>query len=327
MSPARRAALIILLLGLPGRGGASSGPGSAAAEFLGIGLGARPVALGGAFVASADDANAIAYNPAGLALLERQEATFMHNDYVDGVRQEWAAYAIPARSLGTFAVSAHLLLVEPFPAYDAAGEEADAVSAGDQAYQLAYARRAGERWSLGLGAKHLRSRLGDASASANALDAGVLYETPLRGLRAGAAIQNAGSRLRFIEEAFPLPCRWNTGLAYRPLDANPALTLLAQASLPRGGGLTAAFGAECVLGRALALRAGRRGGLGSGSGLSLGLGVALRRGGRGSELAFDYAFADYGELGRTQRFGVTVRFGAAPARARTRMEEDWLRGL
>ena len=35
-----------------------------------IGMGARALGMGGAFVAVADDANALYYNPAGLALIE-----------------------------------------------------------------------------------------------------------------------------------------------------------------------------------------------------------------------------------------------------------------
>jgi hypothetical protein len=41
-------------------------------------LGCRPLGMGGAFVAIADDANALYWNPAGLAFLKRGETTFMH---------------------------------------------------------------------------------------------------------------------------------------------------------------------------------------------------------------------------------------------------------
>jgi hypothetical protein len=45
-------------------------PGLCQASFEDVAVGARPLALGGAFVAIADDANAIYWNPAGLARLE-----------------------------------------------------------------------------------------------------------------------------------------------------------------------------------------------------------------------------------------------------------------
>ena len=54
---------IAALLSLPAY---SAGPGTSAATFLNLGFGARPLALGESFVAVADDAAALHYNPAGL---------------------------------------------------------------------------------------------------------------------------------------------------------------------------------------------------------------------------------------------------------------------
>src|SRR5437868_2988434 len=49
-----------------------------AAEVLTIGAGARPLAMGGAFVAAANDATAAYWNPSGLALVDDVEITTMH---------------------------------------------------------------------------------------------------------------------------------------------------------------------------------------------------------------------------------------------------------
>ncbi|MFH1007194.1 MAG: UPF0164 family protein [Candidatus Latescibacterota bacterium] len=57
-------------------------PGSATQEadaFLSLGVGARAIALGGAFSAMADDGTAFFWNPAGLARLERPEVTMMYS--------------------------------------------------------------------------------------------------------------------------------------------------------------------------------------------------------------------------------------------------------
>ncbi|MBI5242711.1 MAG: hypothetical protein HY922_03375, partial [Elusimicrobia bacterium] len=48
----------------------AAGPGTSAATFLSLGFGARPLALGESFVALADDASALHYNPAGLSLAQ-----------------------------------------------------------------------------------------------------------------------------------------------------------------------------------------------------------------------------------------------------------------
>ena len=44
-----------------------------------IGMGARALGMGGAFVAVADDANAIYYNPAGLAYMEGRNITSLYS--------------------------------------------------------------------------------------------------------------------------------------------------------------------------------------------------------------------------------------------------------
>ena len=67
--------------------------GKVGAAELGMGLGPRPVAMGEAFIAQADDVNATAWNPAGLAQLKGVEAGFMHNIYLQGTSVEYLAYA------------------------------------------------------------------------------------------------------------------------------------------------------------------------------------------------------------------------------------------
>jgi hypothetical protein len=60
----------------------SAGPAQAvdkfAAEFLKVGVGARAMGMGGAFVALANDATASYWNPAGLAQLREAEFSLVH---------------------------------------------------------------------------------------------------------------------------------------------------------------------------------------------------------------------------------------------------------
>ena len=66
--------------------------------------GARPVSLGGAFVAIADDANAATWNPAGLAWQQNRELTYcgifsQRGDYISGdfISDDSLVYAQPLR--------------------------------------------------------------------------------------------------------------------------------------------------------------------------------------------------------------------------------------
>jgi len=84
-------------------------PASAYADFEDIGIGARPVAMGGAFTGLADDANSIYYNPAGLGMLTRQELTgeesWLFLGLSDGSRlfNGFIGYVHPvSKTIGTF---------------------------------------------------------------------------------------------------------------------------------------------------------------------------------------------------------------------------------
>ena len=56
--------------------------GTTAAQFLKIGVGPRAIGMGGAYTASADDINAMYWNPSGLSRMHSQEAYFNHVDWI-----------------------------------------------------------------------------------------------------------------------------------------------------------------------------------------------------------------------------------------------------
>ena len=57
-------------------------------RFLFLNSDARVVAMGGAYSALATNTNAVRLNPAGLGGRRYNEATFMHNQYFQGVTQD-----------------------------------------------------------------------------------------------------------------------------------------------------------------------------------------------------------------------------------------------
>ncbi|MBU0567282.1 hypothetical protein KJ693_09645 [bacterium] len=65
-----------LLLGLAQA--VSAEPGATGASFLKIGVGARALGMGGAFVGLADDASALYWNPAGTSQLNQKELFFAY---------------------------------------------------------------------------------------------------------------------------------------------------------------------------------------------------------------------------------------------------------
>lgn len=96
----RRFALPILLLLLaPCEGGAfaqSFQNAKYGGDFLSTGVGARPLAMGGAYVSLASDATAAVWNPAGLANLPAADLALMHSERFAGlVGIDYAAFALP----------------------------------------------------------------------------------------------------------------------------------------------------------------------------------------------------------------------------------------
>jgi hypothetical protein len=67
-----------------------------AGEFLSLGVGARALGMGGAFVGVADDATACFWNPSGLCLLNRKQLSLMHAETFGSLlNQDFIALALP----------------------------------------------------------------------------------------------------------------------------------------------------------------------------------------------------------------------------------------
>lgn len=305
-----------LWLALPASAGS---PGNTAANFLRVGVGARPVAMGEAYAALADDAHAVYYNPAGLAVLERQEVTLMHNKFFEGVSQQYGAYAYPHWKYGTFAAGFTLLTVEPFDAYTANDQPDGRVDAQDLAVSGAWARDVPglKGLSIGVAGKIINSRLHTYSAQAGALDAGLLWrQDPHDGVSLAFAIRNLGTPMTFISEEFHLPVSAHAGLGYRagvPMWDDASYTVVLEAVGGRDRDPYGAFGFEFRPVDEFALRAGWRQNQDSGIGVAGGIGFrSLEKGFVADwfpELSLDYAFVDYGRLEHTHRVSVSFRFG------------------
>lgn len=158
-------------------------------EFLNIGAGARGLAMGGAQVASASDATAGYWNPAGLtAVKDHPNAGIMHADYFAGIaKYDYLSAAIPVhdnkRTLGfsllRFAVDDipnTLYLVEPDGSINY--NNIQTFSSADYALLLSFAQNIRntetKNISFGANAKVIYRKVGSfATAWGFGLDAGI----------------------------------------------------------------------------------------------------------------------------------------------------------
>lgn len=306
----KTAALFLLLLPVRALG---ADTGSTALPYLKMEQGARAAALGGAYAASGDDAWSVFYNPAGTALPSRQEIVLGHNEWLEGIRNEAAAYVRPLPGGGALFGGLNMLFSGSMNKYDVSGTQTGSFSSQEGAFSFGASAPLGNGYYGGIAAKGLYQKADSVSATAWAGDAGLLK---IEGdWRVGASVSNLGTAMKLGSDPFPLPVMLRSGLAWSGV---PHLRLSADGIKAGESPASAALGAEGEIpagpDSAFYLRAGYRTGRSkyAGSGLSAGLGL------RNGDVRLDYAFTPYGELGDSHRITISILFGGERPAAKER---------
>lgn len=317
---------LLWALPLPLSAGLNTAPGTSAAAFLDLGYGARAIAMGEAFVSAADDAEAMHYNPAGLAYPaftvdakragKPWEMMVSESLLVEDVRM--TQVGVLRRPYGFSFTRLNLGGIEARAAETAAPDAT--IGASDMALAFSAARLVGGV-GLGVSGRFIQESIGSNSANAFALDLGALHRFEAMPVSVGASLANLGTKVRFVEQSAPLPLVLRAGATYGLTRSFPhALTL--ELDAPRDESPVVRFGAEYAGFGPLALRFGwrsqtasqRTAALGknigtTASGISDFYGMSLGAGLRTQYGDFDYAIVPYGELGTAQRFAYAHAFG------------------
>jgi len=187
---------ILSFIGTAKTGFAQSQVGTTAASFLEIPVGPRAIAMGQAYVASANDVSALYWNPAGIALLESNQATFQYTEWFVDTNLNYAAGVI---KFNNAYLGAHAYMFNggkmdvttvTFP--DGTGEE---FTINDISIGLSYAQKLKSNFSIGGTFKFIRQSLWRMDASAFAVDLGFHYKTPVENLDLGFSITNFGGEM------------------------------------------------------------------------------------------------------------------------------------
>jgi hypothetical protein len=283
---------------------ADTAAGAESFDFLLLDANARAVGLGGAYTALATDANALLYNPAGLGRVGSHEVTFMHNQYVQGLTQDYVAFAFKQG----FGVNLNYLDFSNIPRTTLANPDGTLGSFGisNLALGAGYGRSFYDgRLALGGGAKYLRETIDRVSASGYAFDAGILAGIKeLPGLSLGAAVLNMGPEVRYVRTKEKLPSVLRAGAAYRCTLRGTKNIFAFDLSKVRTDKLRMGAGVETLLANLIALRAGFTTRNDTDLGITGGLGVNWR------SLAVDYAFVPFASLGVAHRISLTFRWGS-----------------
>jgi long-subunit fatty acid transport protein len=309
-----------------------------AASFLEIGVGARAIGMGGAFVATANDASAIYWNPAGLGNLHRPEILFVHTRWIANISFDFAGAVLPLGRIGTLGASVTMLsmndmLVRTVDKPEGTGEY---FGVNSMALMVSYGFSITDRFVIGFNTKYIHEKIWKESAQAFALDIGTVFRTGLNNMRIGAVLTNFGTDMRmegedllvfhdpdpyqmgnndqiFAElktEKWPLPLNFQAGLAMEVLKSElHRITVEADAMHPIDNKESVHMGMEYALREQFLVRGGYRNLFLSNSeeGFTAGAGFNIRFL-NNFQVLIDYAYADFGRLQNAQRFSVSLRF-------------------
>jgi len=211
--------------------------GTSGAQELRIPVGARGTAMGGSIIADVYGAEAIFWNPAGMANVIGTEAMFSHQPYMADIDVNFVGVVTAIEDFGTLGASAKIVSIgdieettQDYP--DGTGR---IFSPTLSVITVGYARELTARVSFGVTGSFISERIADVSATGVSFDIGFIYRPGWQGLSLGLAIKNYGPEMRFdgigfespnVDErqaaprslSFDLPSSFNVGLAWDFLD-------------------------------------------------------------------------------------------------------------
>ena len=199
----------------------SAGQGTTAAPILNLGGGTRAAALGDAFSAINNDVTAALWNPSGLGIMDRRQVALSYVDRAqlfgeagEGLYYAFFAGALPFGDVGTLGTMLQLEGQGEIDVTTTSPEPIRTENLGTNwVWTVSYADKLAKGLLGGVSGKVISLKLGEASARAYAIDFGLQYDLPsivastVAPIRVGAAVQNWGTRIHFIDEnqSDPLP--------------------------------------------------------------------------------------------------------------------------
>ena len=313
--------------------------GTTAAPFLNIGVGSRAIAMGGAFVAIANDASGLYWNPGGVAIIGNNQAIFNHSEWLAGINFDFAGVVLNLGEMGNLGVSATVLSMGDMERTTELQPEGtgETFSAGSYAIGVTYGKMLTDRFSIGFTGKYIREHIMNSDANGVAIDIGTLYRTQWRNLMIGMSISNFGTKMHMTgqdlliqhdidptrygnnpnlnadlqTDSYDLPLMFRVGISYDALQdfRNHSLILALDALHPSDNVESMNVGAEYLFHNMVALRAGYKELFSRDSEQGLTFGAGFQRKIVGTlNLQVDYAYQSFGRLTSVNKFTVLLGF-------------------
>ncbi len=295
------------------------------AAFNDIGVGARPLGLGGAFVALADDSNAANYNAGGLAYIRKIQIGATYAQRFNGlITYNTIGGIVPLGKVGTLGANIGILT-----------ENSDIYQ--EQTLRFSYGNTIFKQLGVGVNLKLLGINFDEenefvtenpyftqTSSSALSFDVGLIAK-PFNSLNIGISVENLLPANMSISEAYTdsVPQNIRAGIVYR-LESIAAMsaqgaaisnllksTLGTVEVLSRSGEIYTRTGVEIWLNKAIAIRGGYGMNSGGNSATTFSLGGSAKIPISSTSLQLDYGFqllTGNFQDNTTQRFSVNLLF-------------------
>lgn len=288
-------------------------------QFLKIGVGGRAIGMGESFIAIANDATALYWNPAGLVQFYDHQLVFSHTEWVADIKHEFAGYVhhlSDVSAVGISFTSLHMddmkVTTELMPF-----RTGEYFSFGDVAIGLSYAHKFTEQFSFGFTIKYARETLDKLYMDGFLVDLGTYYWTGLGTSRFSVSVTNFGGDMapkgevtllngkKLTEfQSFSPPTMFRIGFAVEPIyDEAHKLTTSIQINHPNDNSENLVLGLEYSWQNLFFLRGGYKLNVDE---QRFAFGAGVKAPVSFANLSFDYAYSSFTRLGSTHRFSIIL---------------------
>jgi long-subunit fatty acid transport protein len=293
--------------------------GISTAQFLKIGVGGRASALGDAFVAMANDASALYWNPAGLVQFKENQILFSHNQWVVDINHDFLGGVYHLDETNAFGLSLTSLSMQDMPVTTEFAPFGTGEYFGfkDIAVAVTYSRKMTDQFSFGGTVRYIEETLDKLKMRGFMIDLGTMYWTGLGSTRFAVAVTNFGNQLAPDGEvvlvgnrsqsewqSFSPPTMFRIGFAFEPYqDEQHMFTTAIQLNHPNDNSENVSTGVEYNWKQMFFLRGGYKFNVEEqnysfGAGINLPIDIAM--------FTLDYAYSNFARLGSAHRFSIIL---------------------
>lgn len=293
--------------------------GISTAQFLKIGVGGRASAMGDAFVAIADDASALYWNPAGLTQFKQHQIIFSHNRWVVDINHDFIGGVYHLDESNSFGIGFTALTMQKMKVTTefAPFGTGEYFGFSDIAIALTYSRKMTDQFSFGGTVRYIEETLDKLKMRGFMIDLGTFYWTGLGSTRFAVAVSNFGNNLSPDGEVvlvgkrnvsdwqeFAPPTVFRIGFAFEPYQDNEhSITTSIQLNHPNDNSENVSSGLEYSWNKTVFLRGGYKFNVEEqnitfGAGVSVPISIA--------EFTMDYAYSNFTRLGSAHRFSILL---------------------